>query len=444
MDKSSYSALVGSLPIGESYPIRIQSMTNAYTLNTEDSVQQIMRIADMGGEMVRLAVPTMRDAKNLVVIKELLQKRGYMIPLIADVHFNPAIAEEAASIVEKVRINPGNYVDRHTGRSLFSDSEYSEELERIYDRLKPLIEVCLKNNTAIRVGINHGSLSERIMSRYGDTPEGMVASAMEFIDIFRSENFYNLVISMKSSSTRLMVNATQLLFQTMKRAGYSYPLHIGVTEAGEGFAGRIRSAAGIGALLSENIGNTIRVSLSEPPENEIPVAKMIVESVNKLSLSQNGDMIFFEEDEADSERFAIHAAVVAGKYLLSGTAKNIHLSNKFLSKEIISDIESHILQETEVRITHNQYISCPTCGRTKYDLPTTVKQIKEATKHLTGLKIAVMGCIVNGPGEMRGADWGYVGAGDGKVTIYKGAEPVLSNIPQAEAIDKLLALIQKQ
>jgi len=549
VDKGKYIStpvFVGSLPLGGNWPVRIQSMTNTDTLDTAASVAQSIRIIEAGGELVRLTAQGVREAENLRNIKEGLRRAGYEVPLVADIHFNPAAAETAASIVEKVRINPGNYVDkRATFQSLnLSEKEYSEELERIHQRLLPLIEICQRNKTVIRVGINHGSLSDRIMDRYGNTPEGMTASAMEFISIFRAENFNNLVISMKSSNTAVMVDATRQLVVAMKLSGCSYPFHLGVTEAGEGEDGRIRSAAGIGALLAEGIGDTIRVSLSEPPENEIPVAKQIIGTVcgpsgraenpsepvrfvshetsyrpqvisraNGLFYAENGELftgkmfeinkqvegqpsnnIFGEKfvsgevigysvGDGTRESEALKAAATVGRYFISREAGGIALyygdggktgegretgaereigegmetgegsggetngnssASKRLSQSELKEIAFSILQATEARITANRYISCPTCGRTKFDLPTAVRRVKEATKHLTGLKIAVMGCIVNGPGEMAGADWGYVGAGEGKIHIYRGSKPILKNIPEEEAIERLLELINAE
>lgn len=487
--------MIGNLPLGGNYPVRIQSMTNTDTLDTAASVEQIISIIQAGGEMVRLTAQGVREAENLGRIKDQLVAAGFDVPLVADIHFNPSAAETAASIVEKVRINPGNYVDKRAvfQEVHFTDKEYEEELERIHQRLYPLINICKSNNTVIRVGINHGSLSDRIMSRYGNTPEGMTASAMEFIRLFHAENFDNLVLSMKSSDTGTMVTATRMLVNAMKEEGFAYPLHLGVTEAGEGEDGRIRSAAGIGTLLSEGIGDTIRVSLSESPENEIPVAKEIlqiispdgrtknishtpsstqpgemyhpvvltrsrgqfrdengniyndkvstVKSISDLPSVSVSDAICLEDKQTSREKTALKAAVLLGRFFISRQSKGICIYNPNLESAVLKDISFSILQATEARITRNRYVSCPTCGRTKYDLQTAVKKVKSATSHLTGLKIAVMGCVVNGPGEMAGADFGYVGAGEGKIHIYKGLIPVLKNVPEAEAIDRLLEVI---
>lgn len=560
----SVPVMVGNLPLGGEWPVRIQSMTNTDTLDTNASVAQCMRIIEAGGELVRLTAQGIREAENLANIKEKLVKAGYGAPLVADIHFNPDAAEKAATFVEKVRINPGNYADKRAQfiKVDLTEKEYAEELERIHHRLLPLIEVCRRNNTVIRVGINHGSLSDRIMSRYGNTPAGMTASAMEFIKIFRAENFNNLVLSMKSSDTAVMVDATRMLVDTMTADGYGYPLHLGVTEAGEGEDGRIRSAVGIGTLLAEGIGDTIRVSLSEPPEEEIPVAREILncmgsptgrvlKGVGRLSAkygeeSYRPEVIAFREDlfwdetgnkyngtiamvgdrpstiqkyikceegetespgatdkrsirekgetesvtktddkmalgadaaifpektticyvtgKTDRTKVAIEAAVATSRFFLARRAAGICITDKRvcveekpideksprknpdkepITPETFKEISFAILRASEARITGNRYISCPTCGRTRYDLQAAVKKVKDATKQLTGLKIAIMGCVVNGPGEMAGSDYGYVGAGEGKINIYKGSVPVLKNIPEEEAIDRLLEIIEE-
>ncbi|MBP5590044.1 MAG: (E)-4-hydroxy-3-methylbut-2-enyl-diphosphate synthase [Bacteroidales bacterium] len=500
MERKSYRSIpvmVGYLPLGGDYTVRVQSITNTDTLDVDASVAQCIRIIEAGGELVRLTTQGIKEVESLEKIHEKLHKMGFSTPLVADIHFNPKVAEMAASVVEKIRINPGNYVDKRAKfeKLNLSDKEYEEELERIHERVLPLIDICKRNNTVIRVGINHGSLSDRIMSRYGNTPEGMVASAMEFIRIFQSENFSNLVLSMKSSNTMVMANSTRQLVDAMQKEGYAFPLHLGVTEAGEGEDGRIRSAAGIGALLAEGIGDTIRVSLSEPPENEIPVAQKILRTVagptkrvvdvadtlllndrpsykpiviqKKADVFINEDeepftgqfasikdeeithfpsgttnkVILFGSIEKDREELAIKAASTCGRYFIFKQASGICILDNKIDNSILKEISLSILQATEARITRNKYISCPTCGRTKYDLQSAVKRVKEATKHLTGLKIAIMGCVVNGPGEMAGADYGYVGASEGKIHIYKGITPVLKNVPQEVAVEKLLEVI---
>jgi len=497
----SSAILVGSIPLGGTYPVRIQSMTNTDTLDTRASVEQCIRIIEAGADFVRLTAQGVREAENLANIKRELQKAGFDTPLIADIHFNPAAAETAARIVEKVRINPGNYADKRASfaKTELSEKAYNEELERIHKRLLPLINICRENKSAIRIGVNHGSLSDRIMTRYGNTPEGMVQSAMEFIKIFRSENFNDLVLSMKSSDTIVVVRSNRLLVKMMQEAGVSYPIHLGVTEAGEGEDGRVRSAAGIGALLAEGIGDTIRVSLSEDPEKEIPVAEEIVhflggskrrvltpvdfQDFRTRDVSYKPEVLTYQEGrylkesgkpfqgkmlifdyktpprlpdhsseeiflspmfaEDDPEKFAIDASALLGRYFILKQADGFCITNRGkVQGEKLKELSFSILQATEARITRNRYISCPTCGRTKFNVQNTVQKIKAATGHLTGLKIAVMGCIVNGPGEMIGADYGYVGAGNGKVHIYRGMVPVLKNVPEEEAVNELLKIIE--
>ena len=606
----SSEVLIGSVPLGGTNPIRIQSMTNTDTLDTNASVAQCIRIIEAGADYVRLTAQGIKEAENLATIKKELRRAGFSTPLIADIHFNPAAAEAAARLVEKVRINPGNYIDKRASSEAreLTDREYNDELERIHGKLLPLIKICSENKTVIRVGINHGSLSDRIMTRYGNTPTGMVSSAMEFIKIFRTENFSDLVLSMKSSDTSIMIEATRQLVGMMQQEGVSYPLHLGVTEAGEGEDGRVRSAAGIGALLSEGIGDTIRVSLSENPEEEIPVARKLAEyfpkgisdskpassaifkspavkpeilkkingplvlanmtsyheinpdaytdagfNVNKDTFEirrtdNSSDLLMasdvpqilpvdvslvlpfkkwfhFKDDlrifplfspetyhdcilrseklnllltgshfnikylrkpdpsiisvvftfNPETERYApdifinslaennlthhiilnpvfrenitedlrIKASALLGRYLTDKQVSGICITNigDISFREVIA-LAFSILQCTETRITRTMYLSCPTCGRTKFNLQESVKKVKEATGHLKGLKIAVMGCIVNGPGEMAGADYGYVGASNGKVHIYRGKEPVLKNIPEKDAVVELLKLIE--
>lgn len=448
---------IGSLQLGGTNPVRLQSMTNTDTLDTVASVAQCIRIIEAGGEMVRLTTQGEKEARNLEKIKNELVKLGITTPLIADVHFNPRVAEIAAGIVDKVRINPGNYVDKRASFSVvnLSEREYQDELERIHTRLRPLLVACTANNTSVRIGVNHGSLSDRIMSRYGNTPRGMAESAMEFIRITSAENFHKLVLSLKSSNSIIMIEATRLLVSMMQAEGFSYPLHLGVTEAGEGEDGRIRSALGIGALLAEGIGDTIRVSLSEPPENEIPIAKMIVESAlrHKQEARPGGAEILssagvktvklsYKTD--DPVKLSVMSAVDSAAILLSRKAEDLIIENDgTITTEEIKSIKDGILQAARIKITRNDYISCPTCGRTKFDLPSAVGKVKAATAHLTGLKIAVMGCMVNGPGEMADADYGYVGAGKGVVSIYRGREAVLKNIPEERAVEELLILIEK-
>ena len=376
MRRKTHTVHVGDLPLGSDFPVRVQSMTNTNTMDTEATVAQSIRIIEAGGEYVRITAQGVREAEHLAVIKKELRRRGYRNPLIADIHFNPKAAETAARVVEKVRINPGNYADKKSSAlKTYTDSEYAAELERIHTRLQPLIKICKENGAAIRIGSNHGSLSDRIVNRYGDSPQGMVESAMEFLRIFEAESFNQVVLSMKASNVRVVIESTRLLVERMAQENKHYPLHLGVTEAGEGEDGRIKSAVGIGSLLMDGFGDTIRVSLTEPPEAEIPVAL-------------------------------------------------------------------NILQACRLRMSKPEYISCPSCGRTQFDLQTTAAKIRACTSHLIGLKIGIMGCIVNGPGEMADADYGYVGAGHGKITLYKKREVVKRNVPEEEAVGELIKLIK--
>ena len=443
---------IGNTPLGGDYPIRVQSMTTTPTDDTAACVAQAKRIIEAGGEYVRLTTQGIREAENLRNIRAALRAEGITTPLVADVHFNPRVADVAAQIVEKVRINPGNYVDTaRTFKKLeYTDEEYAAEVAKIRTRLVPFLQICKEHGTAIRIGVNHGSLSDRIMSRYGDTPEGMVESCMEFLRVCVEERFTDVVLSIKASNTVVMVRTVRLLVQRMESEGMAFPLHLGVTEAGEGEDGRIRSAVGIGALLGEGLGDTIRVSLSEEPEREIPVARKLVDyaaesaRVRALAKEEIRDgVLTLRYDEPLLEDFQLHAAMDAGALLIDGMAHDLVLVNPRMSEQQIKDTQDAILQAARVRFTRTEYISCPGCGRTLYDLQTTIARIKAATAHLGGgVKIAIMGCIVNGPGEMADADYGYVGAARGKVSLYRGKECVEKNIPEAEAVDKLLRLIE--
>lgn len=376
---------IGDVPMGGDYPVRVQSMTNTDTLDTKATVAQAIRMIEAGCEYVRIAVPGMKEAENLKEIKKTLRRRGFSTPLIADVHFTPRIAEVAAEIVEKVRINPGNYLakkqpavsSRQLAVGIAQSAGYRDDdiLEEISARISPLLKICKDHGTAVRIGVNHGSLSERIMNLHGDTPQGMVESALEFARVCESLAFRDLVFSMKASNTRVMIAANRLLTERMKQEGMDFPIHLGVTEAGSGEDGRIRSAVGIGSLLADGIGDTIRVSLTEDPEFEIPVAY-------------------------------------------------------------------GILQATGVRITKTEFISCPSCGRTRFNIQEALEKIKSRTAHLKGLKIAVMGCIVNGPGEMADAHYGYVGAGNGMVHLYKNRKLIRRNVDESLAVEALVELIK--
>ena len=447
---------VGNIEIGGNNPIRIQSMATTDTNDTEGSVAQAKRIIDAGGELVRFTTQGTREAENMKNISARLKADGYTTPLVADVHFTAHTADVAAQYCEKVRINPGNYVD--PGRTFkhleYTDAEYAEELKKIEAKLVPFLNICKEHHTAVRIGVNHGSLSDRIMSRYGDTPEGIVESCMEFLRIFRRENFNDVVISIKASNTVVMVTTVRLLVKTMDQEDMHYPLHLGVTEAGEGEDGRIKSAVGIGALLTEGIGDTIRVSLSEEPECEIPVARKLVDLIpectalrEKAEASIQDDTITLTVDAPDWETLQLKASMAVGALLIDRKATKLVLQFTENSPLLISHssflipLADAILQAARIKFTKTEYISCPGCGRTLYNLQETIARIKAATSHLVGLKIGIMGCIVNGPGEMADADYGYVGAGRGKISLYKQKVCVAKNIPEEEAVERLLQLI---
>ena len=455
---------VGNIAIGGDNPIRIQSMATVDTNDTEGCVAQAKRIIDAGGELVRFTTQGTREAENMKNISARLKADGYTAPLVADVHFTAHVADVAAQYCEKVRINPGNYVD--PGRTFkhleYTDAEYAAELQKIEAKFVPFLNICKQHHTAIRIGVNHGSLSDRIMSRYGDTPEGIVESCMEFLRICKREHFNDVVISIKASNTVVMVTTVRLLVKTMDSEDMHYPLHLGVTEAGEGEDGRIKSAVGIGALLTEGIGDTIRVSLSEEPECEIPVARKLVELAESLPLplrkDGDGERMYIEGDTLhlilsapDWETFQLKAAMASGSLLIDRKATNLVIETATPNlptplgegsgeRLLLADA---ILQAARIKFTKTEYISCPGCGRTLYNLQDTIARIKAATSHLVGLKIGIMGCIVNGPGEMADADYGYVGAGRGKISLYKQKVCVEKNIPESEAVDKLLELINK-
>lgn len=530
---------IGGVPLGGSNPVRVQSMTNTSTMDTDGSVAQCKRIADAGAHYVRLTAQGVREAENIGIIRNRLREEGYTVPLVADIHFNPRAAFAAAEVTDKVRINPGNFVD--PGRTFkkleYTDAEYSAELDRIDKAFSPFIEVCRQHSTAIRIGVNHGSLSDRIMSRYGDTPAGMVESAMEFLRVAVKREFFDIVISIKASNVVMMVETVRRLVKAMEAEGMSFPLHLGVTEAGDGEDGRVKSAVGIGTLLAEGIGDTIRVSLSEDPEAEIPVAKALVDYIcarggsssvggeyapgynpvmpqrrkstaiagiggdnipaviadgettldcyvtldaadtaeSNIALAKaNPDKILvvttshinrsgsiqalahslttagidnpvipmIDYGDAPVEDVTLMAAADFGAMLLNGIRDGIWIKGDRLDNATTVRIALGILQATRLRISKTEYIACPGCGRTLFDLQSTLKAVKEATSHLKGLKIGVMGCIVNGPGEMADADYGYVGAASGHVSLYKNKECVEKNIPQSEAIPRLIALIK--
>ena len=456
-------AHVGNIAIGGDNPIRIQSMATTNTNDTEASVAQAKRIIDAGGELVRFTTQGTREAENMKNISARLKADGYTQPLVADVHFTAHVADIAAQYCEKVRINPGNYVDpgRTFKRLEYTDEEYAAELQKIDDRLVPFINICKEHHTAVRIGVNHGSLSDRIMSRYGDTPEGIVESCMEFLRIFRREQFNDVVISIKASNTVVMVQSVRLLVKAMDAEDMHYPLHLGVTEAGEGEDGRIKSAVGIGALLTEGIGDTIRVSLSEEPECEIPVARKLVDLIPECTrLRQEAEASIKDDtitltipaveyvavpqqqtEQEVWETLQLTAAMSVGALLIDRKATKLVILAERFSPSDLQSLADSILQAARIKFTKTEYISCPGCGRTLYNLQDTIRRIKAATSHLVGLKIGIMGCIVNGPGEMADADYGYVGAARGKISLYRGKVCVEKNIPEAEAVDRLLQLI---
>lgn len=541
--RKTHPVVVGSIGIGADNPIRIQSMTNTSTMDTESSVEQAVRMIGAGAELVRLTAQGTRESNNIGLIREELRKRGYEVPLVADIHFNPHAAYAAIGNADKIRINPGNFVD--PGRTFkkidYTEEEYAAELDRLEASVVPFLNQCRDKGTAIRIGVNHGSLSDRIMSRYGDTPGGMAESALEFLRICKRNGFDDVVVSIKASNVAVMVETVRLLVTKMSEEDMTYPLHLGVTEAGDGEDARIKSAIGIGTLLLDGIGDTIRVSLSEAPEHELPVARMLVDYVDDVAsapsiisetdqvmikslsepfgivggnnvpvvIGESSDMAAdwprpdfspgetagwyqFEtpltKDNLSSiddgrpivltskhpnfrgaiknavnqirksgiknpvvlrksygnlshDEVILRAAVEFGSLLLDGYGDGVFIESDKLSAPQCVNLSFKILQSARKRITSTDYIACPGCGRTLFDLQTTLAEVKNATKQLKGLKIAVMGCIVNGPGEMADADYGYVGAGTGKISLYRGKECVEKNIPQEQAVKKLLELI---
>ena len=477
--REAHEVSFGGVTIGGKNPIAVQSMTNTPTRDVALTVAQTMRIADAGAEVVRLTAQGRKEGEALTPIMEELRARRCHAAIVADIHFTPEIAMIAAEAVDKVRINPGNF------------RTSNGELEQ-------LIEICKRRNVALRIGVNHGSLAKRIFDEWGDTPEGMVASAMEFLRMCRHADFNNVVVSMKSSNTRVMVHAYRLLAEAMNREGMTYPLHLGVTEAGDGIEGRIKSAVGIGALLADGIGDTLRVSLTEAPENEVPVGRILanyftqrsaefeVESLADYSpttfrprtsarpiihseITSEYDIVDAVSDnpthewraailnsndrrpkvlrrrygDSDAELVAIYAAADMGQLLIDGLAEGVWIDAPALDATTVEDIELMLLQAARLRFSRTEYIACPSCGRTLYDIESTLATIKARTSHLKDLKIGIMGCIVNGPGEMADADYGYVGSSPEHITLYRGREVVERNIHQEEAIDHLIEIIKR-
>lgn len=521
---------VGGVGVGADNPVRLQSMTNTPSLDVQATAAQAIRIADAGGEIVRVTTQGVREAEALGHVRQLLERQGRHIPLVADVHFNPKAAMTAAVTAHKVRINPGNFADQprvvDDGREL-STREYQAALERVEHQFVPLLDLCRRHGTALRLGVNHGSLSHRVMMRYGDTPLGMTESVMEYLHIARRHDFHDIVISVKASNPVVMTETVRMLAARMEAEDMDYPLHLGVTEAGAGEDGRIKSAVGIGALLADGLGDTIRVSLSEAPEREIPVAAMLrdhiarreghdpilvvdeqiagiareladtlpgqqrasvplvafhdfspegMSDVNAASdpslIAGDKPLVLFSRHVnpvgemasyidrlrllgrrnpivlhlsytgLDAETTGVLAGADLGALLLGGYGAGIWIDSEGVDRQKLTDISLAILQAARLRFTRTEYIACPGCGRTLFDLESTLRRVQQATAGLQGLKIAVMGCIVNGPGEMADADYGYVGAGPGRVTLYRGKTPVIKNIPQEEAVDRLLQLLE--
>ena len=431
---------VGNVTIGGEAPVVVQTMCNTHTSDVEASVSQCVRLHKAGAQLIRLTVPSMAQVESLRQIKEKLRAQGIDTPLVADVHFSSEIAIAVAEVVEKVRINPGNFHKDH---------------EKAREQFARLVEVCKANGTAIRIGLNHGSLGERITGLYGNTPLAMKEAVMEWLQMCVENDFYNVVVSLKASNTFVMVEAYRLLANEMQNQGVVFPLHLGVTEAGNGDGGRIKSAVGISALLSEGIGNTVRVSLTEDPANELPVAQYLSDRYGRRihstmsSLSLEGKKAIATYCAPSKERLLLDFSCDFGKRLDEVVLKGTYLDEN--GAEVVLDdseyadyLTDELMQAARRRFYRPEYIACPGCGRTMYNLEGTFEEVKRRTSHLKGMVIGVMGCIVNGPGEMADADWGYVGEGNGKVSIYKGKEPVLRHVPETEAIDRLLELIENQ
>lgn len=426
----SLEVKVGNVIIGGEHPIVVQTMCNTHTSDVEASVAQCRRLAAAGAQLIRLTVPSLAQVDSLKEIRSILRSEGIDTPLVADVHFSSEIAIAAAEVVEKVRINPGNFHKDH---------------EKAREQFARLVSVCKEHGTAIRIGLNHGSLGDRITNLYGNTPLAMKEAVIEWLKMCVENDFYNVVVSLKASNTHVMVEAYRLLAKEMEESGVFFPLHLGVTEAGNGDGGRIKSAVGISALLSEGIGNTIRVSLTEDPENEIPVAQYLADRYDHkihssmVSLTIEGKKATATYDAPSRERLLLDFSCDFGKRLLDKELDEVVLSGCEDADYLVDEL----MQAARRRFYRPEYIACPGCGRTMYNLEGTFEEVKRRTAHLKGMVIAVMGCIVNGPGEMADADWGYVGEGNGKVSIYKGKSPLLRHVPETEAIDRLLELIEK-
>ena len=420
---------VGNVQIGGGNPIVVQTMCNTHTSDVDASVAQCVRLAHTGAQLIRLTVPSLVQVESLREIKARLRSQGIDTPLVADVHFSSEIAIAAAEVVEKVRINPGNFHKDH---------------EKAKEQFARLVQVCKANGTAIRIGLNHGSLGERITNLYGNTPLAMKEAVMEWLQMCIDNDFYNIVVSLKASNTIVMVEAYRLLAAAMQEKGVVFPLHLGVTEAGNGDSGRIKSAVGISSLLSDGIGDTIRVSLTEDPENEIPVAQYLADRYDHkvhssmVSLTLEGKNAIATYISNDRTKVLLDVSCDFGKRLLDREIDSLTVEGTEEGEYIVNEV----MQAARRRFYRPEYIACPGCGRTMYNLEAAFEEVKSRTSHLKGMVIAVMGCIVNGPGEMADADWGYVGEGNGKVSIYKGKTPVLRHVPETEAVDRLLELIE--
>lgn len=435
---NSIEVKAGGVIIGGNTPVKVQTMCNTHTQDVDKSVAQCIEMAEAGAQLIRLTTQGMKEVEALAQIKKELRKQGIETPLVADVHFSSDVAIEVAKIADKVRINPGNFAKEHS----VAQSQF-----------KKFIEVCKQYGTAVRIGLNHGSLGERIINLYGDTPLGMKEAAMEWLQMCIDEKFYNVVISLKASNTIVMATAYRLLWDAMKENGTVFPVHLGVTEAGNGDTGRIKSAVGIAALLKDGIGDTIRVSLTENPVNEIPVAQIIADyfsnGEHEKSMAQiiENKYIFQHYNCNNWDEFIIKASCDFGPLLLDKQIDDFDVTATIAGKEAgideILEFKDNLQQAARRKFTKPEYIACPGCGRTLYNLEETFNEVKRRTSHLKGVRIAIMGCIVNGPGEMADADFGYVGEGKGKVCIYKGKEPVLRSVHQEEAIDALLGIIEE-
>lgn len=435
---------VGNITIGGGAPVVVQTMCNTHTSDVEASYRQCVELAAAGAQMIRLTVPSPAQVESLREIRTRLTDSGIDVPLVADVHFNSEIAVAAASVVEKVRINPGNFHRDH---------------DRAREQFARLVDVCKEHGTALRIGVNHGSLGERITGLYGNTPAGMKEAAMEWLRMCRENGFDQVVVSLKASNTAVMVEAYRLLVAAMQEEGMSFPLHLGVTEAGNGDAGRMKSLVGVSALLADGIGDTVRVSLTEPPVNELPAAQYLSDrygrrlhsSMAKVATEDGGRRVSAVYDAPSRERLLFDFACDFGKMLLDREIDEVSVSGSYvgedgavveISPEFSAYLSDELMQAARRKFYRPEYIACPGCGRTMYNLQEAFETVKARTAHLNGMVIAVMGCIVNGPGEMADADWGYVGEGNGKVSIYHKKEAVLRHVPESEAVDRLLQLIE--